>query len=182
MAKNDNLTDFVTDLANAIRWKCNKSSAVKINPQSFADEIKNLPYLKDISGTFPTLTATVNTYGTAASVTIPGNFPWIGVAGGEYLSIVVLKFETTIGAHEDDGRNVHIFYGNGGHTINEYYAVPDGDATYYSWGVLVGGGDGESIIIETQGSADSTVSVKCTPYLLMCGQSVFSARTAKGGE
>lgn len=41
MAKNDNLKDFVTDLADAIREK--KGTTDLINPQDFADEIRNLP-------------------------------------------------------------------------------------------------------------------------------------------
>lgn len=41
MAKNNNLTDFLTDVANAIREK--KGTTEKINPQDFANEIANLP-------------------------------------------------------------------------------------------------------------------------------------------
>lgn len=41
MAKNDNLTDFVTDIADAIREK--KGTTDKINPQDFSAEIANLP-------------------------------------------------------------------------------------------------------------------------------------------
>lgn len=41
MAKNDNLKDFLTDLADAIREK--KGTEDLINPQDFSDEIKNLP-------------------------------------------------------------------------------------------------------------------------------------------
>ena len=41
MAKNDNLKDFLTDVADAIREK--KGSADLINPQNFSEEIKNLP-------------------------------------------------------------------------------------------------------------------------------------------
>lgn len=40
MAKNDNLTDFLTDLANAIRAK--KGTLKKINPQNFASEIASI--------------------------------------------------------------------------------------------------------------------------------------------
>ena len=40
MAKNDNLTDFLTDVANAIRDK--KGSSEKINPQDFASEIRSI--------------------------------------------------------------------------------------------------------------------------------------------
>lgn len=41
MAKNDNLKDFLTDVADAIREK--KGTEDLINPQNFADEIRNLP-------------------------------------------------------------------------------------------------------------------------------------------
>lgn len=40
MAKNDNLKDFLTDVADAIREK--KGTTEKINPQYFSDEIKNI--------------------------------------------------------------------------------------------------------------------------------------------
>lgn len=40
MAKNDNLKDFLIDVANAIREK--KGTIDKINPQDFSDEIKNI--------------------------------------------------------------------------------------------------------------------------------------------
>lgn len=40
MAKNDNLKDFVTDIADAIREK--KDTTEKINPQNFSDEIRGI--------------------------------------------------------------------------------------------------------------------------------------------
>ena len=40
MAKNNNLTDFLTDVANAIRSK--KGTTAKINPQDFASEIASI--------------------------------------------------------------------------------------------------------------------------------------------
>lgn len=40
MAKNDNLTDFLTDVADAIRSK--KGTSAKINPQNFANEIASI--------------------------------------------------------------------------------------------------------------------------------------------
>ena len=44
MAKNNNLTDFVTDLANAIRAKCKTKGA--INPQDFSKFVGGMPFFK----------------------------------------------------------------------------------------------------------------------------------------
>ena len=41
MAKNNNLTDFLTDVADAIRLK--KGTTAKINPQDFSSEIASIP-------------------------------------------------------------------------------------------------------------------------------------------
>ena len=45
MAKNNNLTDFVTDLANNIRDKVGLPTTAKINPQNFGDVIGKTPNL-----------------------------------------------------------------------------------------------------------------------------------------
>lgn len=42
MAKNNNLTDFLTDIAETIRGIKGTSSTSKINPQKFSDEIKSM--------------------------------------------------------------------------------------------------------------------------------------------
>lgn len=46
MAKNDNLTDFLTDVADAIRAK--KGTTDKINPQDFADEIASIETSQEV--------------------------------------------------------------------------------------------------------------------------------------
>ena len=48
MAKNDNLKDFLTDVADAIREK--KGTEDKINPQNFADEIRDIHEEVDMLG------------------------------------------------------------------------------------------------------------------------------------
>lgn len=48
MAKNNNLQDFVTDIADAIREK--KGTEDKINPQDFADEIRDIHEEVDMFG------------------------------------------------------------------------------------------------------------------------------------
>lgn len=64
MAKNNNLTDFVTDLANVIRAKENVPTTRKINPQDFSDHIAAFPtargYKKYLTQLQTTLSATVN--------------------------------------------------------------------------------------------------------------------------
>ena len=42
MSKNNNLKDFVTDLANTIRTKKGYSSSKLINPQDFSAEIASI--------------------------------------------------------------------------------------------------------------------------------------------
>ena len=42
MAKDNNLTDFLTDLANTIRTKKGYASTVKLNPQNFSSEISSI--------------------------------------------------------------------------------------------------------------------------------------------
>lgn len=54
MAKNNNLTDFLLDLANAIRRK--KGTTAKINPQNFSDEVESIQTGSDTSDA----TATAN--------------------------------------------------------------------------------------------------------------------------
>ena len=44
MAKNNNLTDFVTDLAAAIRAKCKTTGT--INPQDFSKFVGGMPFFK----------------------------------------------------------------------------------------------------------------------------------------
>lgn len=44
MAKNNNLTDFVTDIANAIRAKCGTTGT--INPQDFSKFVGGMPFYK----------------------------------------------------------------------------------------------------------------------------------------
>lgn len=49
MAKNNNLTDFVTDLADGFREKCGWVAGAKINPQEFRDYVAHAPYVGDLS-------------------------------------------------------------------------------------------------------------------------------------
>ena len=56
MSKENNLTDFLTDLADGIRVK--KGTADPIPPQSFEDEIRNLRQLPKLHA--PTITVSGN--------------------------------------------------------------------------------------------------------------------------
>ena len=56
MAKNNNLTDFLTDVADAIRTK--KGTTAKINPQDFSSEIASIP----AGGSATTSKSSVNFY------------------------------------------------------------------------------------------------------------------------
>ena len=60
MAKNNNLTDFVTDLANAIRAKCKTTGT--INPQDFSKFVGGMPFFKFRETVDITANATEPTY------------------------------------------------------------------------------------------------------------------------
>lgn len=55
MAKNNNLTDFVADLADAIRAKCKITG--KINPQDFSAFVSGMPFFKFLQTEDITVTA-----------------------------------------------------------------------------------------------------------------------------
>lgn len=55
MSKSNNLTDFLTDLADGIRTKKGYSSATKINPQNFRSEVESIPSGKPETATTVTL-------------------------------------------------------------------------------------------------------------------------------
>lgn len=62
MAKNDNLTDFLTSVADAIRLK--KGTAAKINPQNFDTEISSI----STSSPEQEKSATITTNGTTTTI------------------------------------------------------------------------------------------------------------------
>lgn len=91
MAKNNNINDFMKDVANAIRTKTNKTN--KINPQNFSSEILNIQ-----SGIKPEGVISIEENGTY-DVTEYGTAE-VNVKGGEYN---IIQEET------EDGVKLHIF-------------------------------------------------------------------------
>ena len=96
MAKNNNLTDFLTDVANAIREK--DGSTGTINPQDFSDKIKAIQTGVDTSdGNIEPTTVLKGYKGYAKGVAVNGaietydgsfdNLPVIDVAKGDLITI-----------------------------------------------------------------------------------------------
>lgn len=87
MAKNDNLTDFLTGVADAIRTK--KGTTAKINPQNFESEIASISTAKEEE----TKTISLRDVDFSSGVTIMGNkgeeefIP----TSGKVISKIVLK-------------------------------------------------------------------------------------------
>lgn len=71
MAKNNNLTDFVTDLANGFREKLGWRSTDKINPQDFRDFINNSPSVGALTTGLESLNWTKNIESDQISVVCP---------------------------------------------------------------------------------------------------------------
>lgn len=96
MAKNNNLTDFLTDVANAIREK--DGSTGTINPQDFSDKIKAIQTGVDTSdGNIEPTTVLKGYKGYAKGVAVNGaietydgsydNLPIVDVAKGDLITI-----------------------------------------------------------------------------------------------
>lgn len=72
MAKNNNLGDFTTDLANAIRTKKGYPTTQKINPQNFSSEIEGIQTgtdTSDATATVSDLLSGKTAYGSSGKIT-----------------------------------------------------------------------------------------------------------------
>lgn len=89
MSKQNNLTDFLTDLAEAIRNK--KGTSEKIDPQNFSDEIKGL-------NTTPNVTIVTIESGDTYTIDVDSNLNYIVIpyATNEYSVADILKIDLTI--------------------------------------------------------------------------------------
>ena len=77
MAKNNNLSDFVTDLADAIRAKCGTTGT--INPQDFSKFVGGMPFFKFLRT--EDITATADT-----GAQLPLSYNQIYIKGEVYLT------------------------------------------------------------------------------------------------
>ena len=194
MAKNNNLTDFVTDIANHFRDKLGLPETVKINPQNFSDYIDAMPHLVDISEQFPDLALNMSKGEMETTFDFPVNFPWAVLPNGEsFLPVVVFHavlsyqfsevvtstggsmriqntdFTTTIVELSIDAGDTNL------HTESTWWGLvypPTGQDTPYYAGIFYDENDPEM--------EKCTASIKVTPYIVKIGDRVLSLRTCKG--
>lgn len=192
MAKNNNLTDFLTDIANHFRDKLGVTN--KINPQNFSDYIDAMPHLVDISEQFPDLALNMSKEDPETAIDFPDNFPWKVLPNGEsFLPVVVFHavlsyqfsevvtttggfmqiqnadFTTTITELSIDAGDTDL------HTKSEWWGLvypPSGEDTPYYAGISY---DENDTAMEK-----CTASIKITPYIVKIGDRVLSLRTCKG--
>lgn len=198
MAKNNNLTDFVTDIANHFRGKIGLPSTSKINPQNFSDYIDTMPHLVDISEQFPDLALNMSNGDMETTIDFPDNFPWKVLPDGEsFLPVVVFHavlsyqfsevvsspsgapgamqiqnadFTTTLAEMIIDVGDTDL------HTESAWWGIvypPTGADTPYYAGIYYDGGYDEVM-------KKCTASIKVTPYIVKIGDRVLSLRTCKG--
>ena len=194
MAKNNNLTDFVTDIANHFRDKLGLTSTSKINPQNFGDYLDAMPHLVDISEQFPDLALNMVKGEPETTVDFPANFPWAALPNGEsFLPVVVFHavlsyqfsevvtttggsmqiqntdFTTTVAELSIDAGHTNL------HTVSEWWGIvypPTGAVTPYYAAIFY---DENDTAMEK-----CTASIRVTPYILKIGDRVLSLRTCKG--
>ena len=192
MAKNNNLTDFVTDIANHFRDKLGVTG--KINPQNFSEYIDAMPHLVDISDQFPDLALNMSKEDAETPIDFPANFPWAVLPNGEsFLPVVVfhavLSYQfsevvtTTGGSMQIQNTDYTVMVAelsiDAGdtelHTVSEWWGLvypPAGADTPYYAGIFY---DESDTAMEK-----CTASIKITPYILKIGDRVLSLRTCKG--
>ena len=196
MAKNNNLTDFVTDIANVIRRKENVPVTQKINPQDFSNLIDGLPHLIDASARFPSMAVDINIIGGTVDkyVEFPTDFPWITLPDGtDFITPVVFKIDASITATTDGYASVSVYYraseDEGGGTVLLLSAPDSGtdSATAYVVMTLAKPRPGSTYKPNLWAAADQgpdseepTMKIKITPYLVMMGENVLSLQTCKG--
>lgn len=193
MAKNNNLTDFLTDIANHFRDKLGLPSTSKINPQNFSDYIDAMPHLVDISEQFPGMAVNMTKGDPDVIFDFPSNFPWVVLPNGErFLPVVVFHAVLSYQFSEV----VPDFSGSFGIFINAYNAsiaeliCDGGDTDLHTssvwWGVVYPPAGDElpyhaDMYFNDEASMDKfTASIKVTPYILKIGDRVLSLRTCKG--
>ena len=193
MAKNNNLTDFVTDIANHFRDKLGLPESKKINPQNFSDYIDAMPHLVDISEQFPELAENMTNGDADVTFDFPANFPWAALPNGEsFLPVVVFHavlsyqfsevvpgfsgsfgifdtgYQTTITEMSPDGGDTDL------HTTSEWWALvypTTGPVTPYN---------ADMYFYDEASMGKFTASIKVTPYIVKIGDRVLSLRTCKG--
>ena len=196
MAKNNNLTDFVTDLANHIRGKIGLPTTTKINPQNFSNAIDGLPHLIDASARFPSMAVDINiTEGLEEKYAeFPADFPWLSLPDGtDFITPVVFKIEASISSTTDGSATVGVeIEGSeytGGATVlllNAPETGTDAVTRYVVLTALKSSIDGtyrprfRAYADQSGDSEKPTMKIKITPYLVMMGEKVLSLQTCKG--
>ena len=200
MAKNNNLTDFVTDIANHIRGKVGLSATTKINPQSFSDYVGEMPHLVDISEQFPRLVANVVKGDEPDTIYFPADFPWQYLSdGSNFLSVIVFhavlsyKFSEAVGAGAGIIGTLSISYSPNLYDVKTIF-LNGADTDLHTFSCWFG-----MLAQNTSNNADSyhlsidynrddpnsdkfEASIVVTPYIVKIGDRVLSLQTCKGEE
>lgn len=198
MAKNNNLTDFVTDIANHFRGKLGLPSTSKINPQNFSDYVDAMPHLVDISEQCPDLVVNLDLTNPATTIAIEDNFPWKTLSdGSNFLPVVVYRavlsyqFSEVI-EDETAGGAMGIQTAFGNREPMVVFNINNGDTDLhtmtYWWGDVVRTPTlsmyPADIFIDFNPDSPAmkkcTASIVVTPYIVKIGDRVLSLQTCKG--
>lgn len=196
MAKNNNLTDFVTDLANHIRGKVGLPTTSKINPQNFSDYIDKMPHLVDISEQYPAIAVNMAKGDPAKVIEIPTDFPWKTLPdGSNFISVVVFHGVLTFQFSEviSDPTRLGTMYiadphGNTMAMLEIYGHDTNVHTVSYWWAVVVQDpaeaipdyAAGINYPEDDPGMDKCSASIVVTPYIVKIGDRVLSLQTCKG--
>ena len=131
MAKNNNLTDFLTDLANTIRTKKGYASTTKLNPQDFSSEISSITTVKNQTKTG------INP--STSSQTITFDSGYTGLSSVQINAMTTMTLPTSATTTKPSGTTKATFSRS---TSTRYLVIPAGynsTAAYYTISAVANG-------------------------------------------
>lgn len=121
MSKANNLTDFLTDIANTIRTK--KGTSGTIDPQDFSSEISSISMAKELSFTYDSSTITINNWDNTYSGRLVFPIKSVYARGIKGITLKVVNGVPSTSSSTPSEDNTVGYSGSATNTINLTYVT-----------------------------------------------------------
>lgn len=151
MSKANNLTDFLTDIANTIRTK--KGISGTIDPQDFSSEISSISMVKELSFTYSGSTITITNWDNTYSGYLVFPIRSVYERGIKGITLKVVNGVPSTSSSTASGENTVGYSGSATNSINLTYIT--------SYSITSG-----SLVLTTNSSMGISSSTARTVYLI----------------